>query len=415
MDIELEDRTINRLDTTTIKLDIGEPDTSMIPFDMLSKASQEMFADEEGKRQGTYWGYAEDEGNTSLRHNIVNFIHHSCGISTLSFENIFITNGISAMLDQLCTMFLRAGDTVLVECPTYLYALPIFRDHHLHIISYATDNDGLIIDSKFISEVLEKAKPKMIYLVPTFQNPSGFTMSHHRREQLVKLSLKYNFLIVADEVYHFLDYEKKETNGNIHDHSQLIEHPKSFAAYHAAGTVISLHSFSKILTPSLRLGFACASHEHVSAMGRFGLIHSSGGANPFTSGIVDRILTKDLLKKFIDEKLCVEYKKRMKVLHSELMQTFGENYISCRRPSGGYFLWIKFHDTTVDCDQLLIIARKYGVTFKPGRLFAHDEEAKAHLANCLRLCIAFVNSDKLREGCTRLKRAFEEYKNITLD
>jgi 2-aminoadipate transaminase len=239
-------------------------------------------------------------------------------------------------------------------------------------------------------------------------------MSHHRREQLVQLSLKYKFLIVADEVYHFLDYEKQEENGNIPKHDKLIEHPKSFAAYHAAGTVLSLNSFSKILTPTLRLGFVCASHEHVNAMSRYGLIHSGGGANSFISGIVDRILIKGFLKQFIDEKLCPEYAKRMKVLHNELMQTFGENYISCRRPSGGYFLWVKFHDRTVDCDQLLIIARKYGVMFKPGRLFAHDEEAKAQLANCLRLCIAIVDCEKLKEGCARLKQAFEEYKNIIL-
>jgi 2-aminoadipate transaminase len=143
----------------------------MIPFDLLSKASQEIFADENGKQLQTYWSYAADEGNTELRHHIVNFLRHTCAISTLSYENIFITNGVSAILDQLCTMFLRAGDTILVECPTYLYALQIFRDHHLHIISYATDEDGLIIDSKFINDVLEKGKPKMIYLVPTFQNP----------------------------------------------------------------------------------------------------------------------------------------------------------------------------------------------------------------------------------------------------
>jgi DNA-binding transcriptional MocR family regulator len=171
MDIDLEDRNDDKSDTTTIKLHKGEPDSTMIPFNLLSKASQEIFNDEDGKQLRTYWSYADDEGNKELRHHIVNFLRHTCTISTLSYENIFITNGISAILDQLCTMFLRAGDTILVECPTYLYALQIFRDHHLHIISYATDEDGLIIDSKFINDVLEKAKPKMIYLVPTFQNP----------------------------------------------------------------------------------------------------------------------------------------------------------------------------------------------------------------------------------------------------
>jgi len=161
----------NETNTTTIELDKGEPDTSMIPFDLVSNATEEIFSDEIGKEQKIYWGYAEDAGNTEFRHHIAEFFRQTCSISTLSFENIFITNGVSAILDQLCTMFLRADDTVLVECPTYLYTLQIFRDHHLHIVSCPIDEDGLIVDSNFITNVLERTKPKMIYLVPTFQNP----------------------------------------------------------------------------------------------------------------------------------------------------------------------------------------------------------------------------------------------------
>ena len=175
MDINLEDRTRHKSDTTTIKLDVGEPDASMIPFDLLGKATEEMFADAKGKEQRTFWGYAEDEGETEFRHHIVDFLRQSTGIATLSHENIFITNGVSAILEQICSQFLRAGDTVLVECPSYLYALQIFRDHHLHIVSYATDEEGIILDSTFISDVLERVKPKMIYLVPTFQNPVSRT------------------------------------------------------------------------------------------------------------------------------------------------------------------------------------------------------------------------------------------------
>ncbi|CAF4300968.1 unnamed protein product, partial [Adineta steineri] len=135
---------------------------------------------------------------------------------------------------------------------------------------------------------------------------------------------------------------------------------------------------------SLRLGFACAHQELVHAMSQYGMIESGGGASPFVSGIVDRILEQGLLKKFLDEKLCVEYSKRMQVLHDELMKTFSNENITCRQPSGGYFLWVKFNDTTVDCDQLLVIAQKHGVKFQPGRLFAHSTKAKAELVNYLR-------------------------------
>jgi len=171
MDVDLEDRNEDKSDTTTIKLHKGEPDTTMIPFNLLSKASKEIFDDEDGKKLGIYWTYADDQGNKELRHHIVNFLRHTCAIATLSYENIFITNGVSAILDQLCTMFLRAGDIVLVECPTYLHTLEIFRDHHLHVVSCPIDEDGLVVDSNFITNVLERTKPKMIYFVPTFQNP----------------------------------------------------------------------------------------------------------------------------------------------------------------------------------------------------------------------------------------------------
>ncbi|CAF3564760.1 unnamed protein product [Adineta steineri] len=388
--------------TTTIELDKGEPDTSMIPYDLVIKATEEIFADENGRNQGTYWGYPCYAGNIEFRQHIADFLRQTCSVSTLTFENIFITNGVSAILDQLCTMFLRAGDTVLVECPTYLYTLDLFRDHHVHIVSCSTDEDGLILDSTFVTDILERKKPKMIYLIPTFQNPAGFTMSHERREQLVKLSVKYNFIIVADEVYHLLNYDKND-------------HPKTFASYHNERTVIALHSFSKVLPPSLRLGFACAHQELVHAMSQYGMIESGGGASPFVSGIVDRILVQGLLKKFLDEKLCVEYSKRMQVLHDELMKTFSNENITCRQPSGGYFLWVKFNDTTVDCDQLLIIAQKHGVKFQPGRLFAHSTKAKAELVNYLRLSISITDCDGLKEACARLKQAFEEYKNTSIE
>jgi 2-aminoadipate transaminase len=228
-------------------------------------------------------------------------------------------------------------------------------------------------------------------------------MSQQRREQIVELSLNYQFLIVADEVYHWLDFE-----------SAPIERPTSFAAYHATGTVIALHSFSKILAPSLRLGFACTSVEHVHRMSRHGLIQSGGGASAFASGIVDRLLVQGSLMTFVDGTLRIEYRQRMHVLYDTLMRTFTERHIHCRRPSGGYFLWLTFRDRTVDCDRLLVVARRHGVSFKPGRLFAHDEHDKTRLAHCLRLCFAVADCEHLKHACTRLKRAFDEYKNSDL-
>jgi DNA-binding transcriptional MocR family regulator len=171
MDITSNERAYDDADTTTIELEQGAPDTSMIPFDLVHRACQEMFADDLGKQQRTYWTYADDEGNMLFREHIAEFLRQSCSIRTLTYANIFITNGVSAMLEQLSTMFLQANDTVVVECPTYMYALDIFRDHHVRLVSCETDDDGLILDSNFIVNVLERVKLKMIYLIPSFQNP----------------------------------------------------------------------------------------------------------------------------------------------------------------------------------------------------------------------------------------------------
>ena len=154
-------------------------------------------------------------------------------------ESLFITAGASQSLDWLCALFTQPGDTIFIEEPSYLYAFRIFTDHRLKVVGIPTDENGIIIEA--LEEALQHERPAFVYTIPTFQNPTGATLPPGRREQLVELSRTYNFLLIADEVYHCLHFD--------------LPPPRPLAAHSAEGNIVSLGSFSKILAPGLRLGW----------------------------------------------------------------------------------------------------------------------------------------------------------------
>ena len=143
----------------------------------------------------------------------------------VSADNLFVTSGASQALDLICTLFTRPGDTIFVEEPSYFLALRIFADHHLNVVSIPIDEHGMKVDA--LAEALTSERPRFVYTIPTFQNPTGVTLTQTRRDQLVALSREYDFLIVADEVYHLLDY------AGLNDGSDVAGAalPTPFAAY----------------------------------------------------------------------------------------------------------------------------------------------------------------------------------------
>ena len=209
-------------------------------------------------------------------------------------DRLFISSGASQALDLICTLFVPPGSTVCVEEPSYFLALNILADHQLRVASLPTDGQGLIVDG--LEERLAELRPAMLYLIPAFQNPAGATLPRERRERLVELSRQYDFLIVADEVYHFLNYTGPP--------------PPSFGAYIDGGRVLALGSFSKILAPGLRLGWVQAETALVQRMVLSGLLDSGGGLNPFTSSLVRSVLELDLQRPYLAD-LHAAYRQRI--------------------------------------------------------------------------------------------------------
>jgi DNA-binding transcriptional MocR family regulator len=359
-----------------IDLGRGDPAFNLLPLEMLHQAAHNRLRDSDN----SFLQYGTEKGDGYFRVAFANFLSKKYNF-TVDIESLFITSGISAGLDLLCTLFTKPDDTIFVEEPSYFLALKIFADHGLKVASIRTDEHGLVIDDLILK--LKHTKPKFVYVIPTFQNPAGRTLSQERREQLVALAKEHNFLIFADEVYQFLNYTQ--------------EPPNSLASFNSEH-VISLGSFSKILAPGLRLGWLQTHEVLMQKISSAGVLDSGGGMNPFTSTIVRHVIESDNLEKNI-QSLKQTFAQRIKVMDECLRK-----YIPSAEfftPHGGYFFWVRIPD--VDMAELREKAKTHQVGLRQGALFSSNDSLKDYM----RLSISFYEESQLEEGIVRLKKCLD--------
>ncbi len=360
-----------------IDLGVGDPDFALLPLDMLHRAAEACFA----KADPAFLQYGAEQGDGYFRMALAGFLSRGYGFS-VDPGTLFVTNGISNALDLICAHFTRPGDTIFVEEPTYFLALRIFADHDLRIVPVQTDENGLVIEA--LKEKLAEVHPKFLYTVPTFQNPGGYTLSQDRRDKLAQLSQEHDFMIAADEVYHFLNYSDRQV--------------KSFAAYADLETVISLGSFSKILAPALRLGWLQAHPEAIKRLVTSGLLDSGGGLNPFTSAIVRELLEAGDLEKNI-ARLIAAYRSRLAAMETALRRELPQaEFVT---PEGGFFFWVRLPG--VDAEQTQQKALEYQVGFRPGVRFS----SHTGMGDFIRLCFTFYDEENIDEGIRRLRKCLE--------
>lgn len=356
-----------------IDLGAGDPQLDLLPLGLIRDAAVQRL----NQNEKEFLQYGVEQGDGYFRAALAAFLSARYGFSVLH-EDLFVTAGISSALSLLCMLFTKPGDTIFVEEPSYFLALRIFADHGLRVASIRTDEAGLVIDD--LIHALKESKPKFLYIVPTFQNPSGHTLSQERREQLVELAKQHDFLIFADEVYHFLSYTQTP--------------PKSFGAYIDSEHVISLGSFSKILAPGLRLGWL---HTHSSIMQKIiacGMLDSGGGMNPFASAIVRSLIETGGLEKNIANLVNI-LGHRVQVMDDLLRKHIPQaRFIT---PHGGYFFWLQIPG--MDTTELRKKAKENKVDIRPGILFSSRNE----LRDSIRLSVSFYSEEKILEGILRLK------------
>lgn len=361
-----------------IDLGAGEPALALLPVDLLHQAAELCF----DQNDPAFLQYGTEQGNGYFRQALAEFLSRGYG-TPVDLSTLFVTNGSSMGLHLICSLFTRPGDLVFVEEPTYFLALRILADHDLQVIPIQTDRDGLMIES--LEEKLKSYHPKFIYVIPAFQNPTGQTLSQERREKLVSLSREHDFIVIADEVYHFLNYRCLS--------------PDPFAAYINDGHIISINSFSKILAPGLRLGWLQSNSETIKRFVTSGLLDSGGGLNPFTSAIVRFVIESGGLAANI-ERLKAEYGSRITEMDNSLRRHLPmAEYVP---PQGGYFFWLRLPH--VDTIELQERARSFKVGFNSGMRFSSQKG----LREFIRLSFVHYSSAEIEEGIIRLKESLDE-------
>ena len=361
-----------------IDLGLGDPPPSLLPVDLIRQAAEACFS----AGDPSFLQYGAEQGDGKFRLALAQFLSNGYGLP-VDPARLFVTNGVSNALDQICNLFTRPGDLIFVEDPTYFLALRIFNDHNLRIIPIQTDKNGLRIES--LEEKLAEYHPKFLYLIPTFQNPTGHTLAQERRERLSQLCQEHDFILVADEVYHFLNYFDKP--------------PTPIAAYTDIENVISLGSFSKILAPGLRLGWMQSHPERIKRFVKSGLLDSGGGLNPFTSAIIRDVLESGGLEENI-VKLVGIYRSRAVVMDSALRRYLPKtSYVV---PQGGYFFWVRLPGN-LDAAALQKNAELFKVNFRAGARFSSVEGMRDYI----RLSFVYYEPDKIEEGLRRLKQCLD--------
>jgi len=272
----------------------------------------------------------------------------SSGGPEYSPDSIQITAGAQQGLDIIGRVFLEPGSVVLTEEPTYLGAIQAFSFYKAKFVSVATDFDGMMPDD--LEKKIIEHHPTLIYLVPNFQNPSGITMSYERRKEVIKLAAKYDVPIVDDNPYGELRYS-----------GEHVPSLKSMDREH----VIQLGTFSKIISPGLRIGWIAAVPEVIALCERMKQatdLHT----NTFTQYVIYEFAKDGGLEEHI-EIIKKSYGIKRNVM-IEALRTCFDNGTTWTEPEGGLFLWVKL-PAGISGSNLLPEALKAGVAYVPGKYF----------------------------------------------
>ena len=365
-----------------INFGIGQPGFDILPTEMLRQAAEHRLTQPDA---ASYLNYGYEQGDGFLRELLADFLTTEYGMG-VSAESLLITSGASHAIDIVCNYFTQPGDVIFVEDPTFFLILNLFRDYGLTVVPIPVNEHG--IDMAILEEKLALHKPKFLYTIPTFQNPTGVSVSAENRQKIVALSQQHDFLIVADEVYQLLSYSAAP--------------PPSYATHLDSDHVISIGSFSKILGPGLRMGWIQTSAKLMPQMLNKGLLASGGGNNHFTSGIVRSVFENGWQADYLNQ-LRQLYTQRVDCLHQSLQQRLPSS-VTYRKPEGGYFFWLQLPEN-MDATKLLTVAADHNVGFQPGARFS----SRHNFANFMRLCFAFYNEDTLQQGTIRLANAINDY------
>lgn len=360
-----------------ISLAGGLPNEKYFPIDAVREAFGRVF--DEGQQ---VLQYGLTEGFTPLRESISRHLKRKN--IHVGIADMLLTTGSQQAIDLLTRVYIDPGDVILVERPTYLAALQVFQSRKARIISVDCDADGMNLSD--LEDKIREHDPKLVYVIPTFSNPSGKAWSLDRRKETLEICKRGNVLILEDDPYGELRFGGGDALPSLFS---LDEHPN--------GCVIYTSTFSKIVAPALRTGWAVGNPEVIRYMTR------AKQAADLHSSSIDQQALHQLFQHFdiyghIDL-IRSEYKSRMREMAGLLRRQDwpGVRWIE---PKGGMFIWLEMPEH-INTEKLLKLAVAEGVAFVPGVSFYADEPKQ----NTMRLNFTHTGSEQMIEGIERLNRA----------
>ncbi|WP_378955350.1 PLP-dependent aminotransferase family protein [Pelosinus sp. sgz500959] len=362
-----------------ISLAAGMPDPKFYPFDVFSN----LFQKNSSSIDLNDLGHISTEGYAPLRQTIA-ALHCNKTTMPTTPDNVSILSGSQQGLYLLSKIFLQPGDCVVVQSPTYIGAVQVFHNAGVRILTLPANSS---FPFSLLEDYLIRYRPKLFYIVPTFQNPNGRVLPLSERQELLRLAARHQLIIVEDDPYSELYYNEPP--------------PPSLKALDNHDGVIYLGTFSKTLFPGLRIGWMVAATPVINRIAlekQYVDLHSSN----LSQWLLHLFLQEEALQTHLVN-VRKEYKKRRDAMANSIRRHCGAN-LDFSLPSGGFYLWCKLQ-TEVTSPVLLHEATKNGVSFVPGEAFYTDQSNLKEL----RLCFATHSEDKLEEGIKRLAKTLSSF------
>ncbi|MCG8426370.1 MAG: PLP-dependent aminotransferase family protein [Chromatiales bacterium] len=348
----------------------GLPDPQLFPSDDLATALSHLMQEE----PSTIYQYGETQGIPALRH----WIADNLSDHPQQPDNILITAGAQQGLDLIARCLLNPGDKVLIEAPSYLGAIQTFTASEAELISVEMTSEGPDLDK--LETILAEQQITAFYCIPNFQNPTGISYSRKTRLALAELLQRHEVWVIEDDPYGALRYR-----------GEALPSLQSLLP----DQTLYLGSFSKIVSPGLRIGWVTAPEQLAAALSKMKQVtdlHTS----TLSQQLLLHYLRQDKLMPHIT-KLRTVYGERLDAMQTALQDNLPKE-ISASSPEGGMFLWLELPQT-IDSMELVYPAIEQGVAFVPGIAF-YTGEGKA--SNCLRLNFTNTDTKGIEQGIVRL-------------
>ncbi len=363
----------------TISFAGGLPDPKLFPAEAMREATNKTLKE----NSDIALQYGLTLGRVSLREKIVGLMAREGVKSTV--DNIAITTGSQQAISLSTMLFLNPGDVTITENPSYLGALSAFKPYETGYIGVDGDDEGMLMD-KLEETIKNNPNVKMIYVIPNFQNPTGKTWSLERRKKLIEIANKYDLPIIEDNAYGEVRFEG--------------ERIPSIQSLDTEGRVLHLGSFSKILSPGLRVGWICTDKNVIS---KFELVKY--GCDLQSAELAQMQVDEYLANNDIDEhlsKIIKVYGERRDLMINAIKENFPPEakYVY---PEGGMFVWVDLPDH-INTRELLKLALKKKVAFVPGGSFYPQGDCESSL----RLNFSTMENEKIVEGIKILGSLLKE-------